>query len=214
MLPIIWAVPTADTCPSQTVSEPAGLKSAGVRQCPPSRSPPRTPAESDSVRRTVRQILSAADTGGHITLRVGHYVADSPPDRIGVHRSPADSTDVLRWQLCEHHCPRRTSTWRTLLDTGGCPTESGGRRICPRRTTVHRGKCFLWYLNINRCIFFTIVSSMIFLIVTLKFHGDICKDNRLRPWYKDLGIPFARQTSFARTINGQDIIRLMYFFLT
>ena len=36
--------------------------------------------------------MSAVDTGGNKIVRVGHYVAVSPPDRIGVRRANFVST--------------------------------------------------------------------------------------------------------------------------
>ena len=65
--------------------------------------------------------LSAADTGGHTIVLVGHFVVDSPPDRIGVRRPPPMYAASVRGQ-----CPRRT------------PADV---RICPRRATVRRGNC-------------------------------------------------------------------------
>ena len=115
-------------CSRRPKREPASLSCArtdsesAVR--PPSQSQPRTlsdaghrrrPPDSDSVRWTVRQIMSATYTGGHKMVRVGHDLADSLPDGIGVLRTPPMSTADKFVSVVDFD----------LVDTGGV-------RICPR----------------------------------------------------------------------------------
>ena len=89
------AVATADTCPSRTDSDsaeypPVSGKSnsttgghkvvlGGVR---------RTPADSDSVRWTVRQLMSDTDNFVSASVHCGHYLADSLPDTLWVRQCP------------------------------------------------------------------------------------------------------------------------------
>ena len=95
-------------------------------QCPPSRSPLQTLADSDSVRWTVRSPPHNF-RHGQFCVRGGHYLED----RIGVRRTPP--TSAVDNFVSASVCGR--------LRLGRHRRMSAGLRICPRRTTIRRGNC-------------------------------------------------------------------------
>ena len=136
----------------------------------------RGAANSDSVRRTVRhgqvsvtsaKSESAADTGGHKVVRGGLWFCPAVCVRQFVRRfvsasvrsghDLADSSPMFA-----AGSPPMFAADFDLADTGGCPPESGGLRICPRGT-VRRGNCHLGdtiQIHKNRCyILITIISE-------------------------------------------------------